>query len=326
MEQVQDIGITHLTPHPDNTKYFHDIEGEAWQFFKADIKRNGILQPLLVTGTKEEGYIILSGHQRYRAAKALGLKGVPAIIIDGIKSETDILFSANLARQLTTMERYRLTIHLLERMEDGRKDNSRGDKKRQNFNSVNSGPNKNETRPRDRVCQMVPGINRNDITTFRRIQELPAPVQQELFKFVEKENPNKKALKEKVNILNADKRHLKAQLRAEKKLKMKKKEFEELKEYNESDIDPRARYDAKCFDETNSAINRACVEVPRLIADVLSFNPLRERTAQILQPSVDALVLLLLEQRQLLMNQWENRDRSLSEVDQYNGDLEHDAI
>ena len=100
---------------------------------------------------------------------------------------------------------------------------------------------------------MVPGVTTKDITVFRRIKELPAPVQQELFKFVEKENPDKRALKQRVNALNDEKRRLKAALRAEKKLKLKKKEMEQLEEFVQVEIDSKAQYDAKCFDKTITA-------------------------------------------------------------------------
>lgn len=218
---------------------------------------------------------MLSGHQRLRAARALDFESVPCILITP-DSPSGVLFSTNLDRQLTTMERYRLTIQLLDQMEDRRKGNGQEKDENGRFtatstDSVKSG--QNQYHPRDKVATMVSGVTKDDITTFRRIKELPQPVQQELFKFVEKENPNKRALKAKVNTLNADRRRLKAELRTEKKIKLKKKEMERLEEFIQVDIDPAYRYDAKCFDETVNAINKAVLEIPRLIADVLSFSP-----------------------------------------------------
>jgi len=160
---------------------------------------------------------------------------------------------------------------------------------------------------------MVPGVTTKDITVFRRIKELPAPVQQELFKFVEKENPDKRALKQRVNALNDEKRRLKAALRAEKKLKLKKKEMEQLEEFVQVEIDPKAQYDAKCFDKTITAVNKAAVEIPRLIADVLSFYPLTARTTEILDHSVGALSKVLFEQGRLLLARWEEHKSETEE-------------
>ena len=325
MGKVLHISIDKLRVHPDNTKYFHDIEGELWDCFKDNVAKHGILQPLLVVEDEDGLYTVLSGHQRLRVAKALGWLRAPCVVWDGEENRKDIIFSANLGRQLTTMERYRLTMHLLEQMEDKRETREKDEKGLFLAVSTHSGNSaRNGINPRDRVATMVPGLTTKDITVFRKINELPHPVQLELFKFVEKHNPNKRELKEKVNRLNADRRRLKAELRAEKKLKLKKKELEELEEYVQTDIDPRSKYDARCFDETGSAVNRACVEIPRLIAEVLSFNTLRERTAQMLQPSIDALSAMLLDQRRLLLERWENRDGSLAQVDEYNDALEAD--
>ena len=50
---------------------------------KNSIKENGIIQPLIVSKSKNEGgYDLIAGERRYRAAKELGFKKVPAIIKD----------------------------------------------------------------------------------------------------------------------------------------------------------------------------------------------------------------------------------------------------
>ncbi|MHB1545405.1 MAG: ParB N-terminal domain-containing protein, partial [bacterium] len=50
---------------------------------KNSIKENGIIQPLIVAKSKNEGeYDLIAGERRYRAAKELNFKKVPAIIKD----------------------------------------------------------------------------------------------------------------------------------------------------------------------------------------------------------------------------------------------------
>ena len=375
---IINIPIIKLRNHPDNVKFFHDIEGEEWDCFKADIARNGILQPLLAAENGDEGYTVLSGHQRLRVARALQWHTVPCIIWKGDENHKDILFSANLGRQLTLLERYRLTMHLLDKEEDGRKENGQEKDKNGRFvspatDSVQNGPNRWKPRergengrfpsastdsaqngqnrenpleeavnrdengqfpststdsvqngqnrwkgqndpkttpksqhPRDQVASMVPGVTHHDITLFRRIRELPQPVQQELFEFVEKENPNKRRLKEKVNALNAEKRRLKAELRHEKKIKQTKREMGQMRDYLDAQPDPQERYEARMFDEINRAINRACIEVSTLVAQVFAHGPVRERTARRLEPGVMALAQILKEQRAFLLESWRN--------------------
>ena len=45
------------------------------------IKQHGILQPLLATGDEKDGYYLIAGERRLRAARIAGLKTVPVIIM-----------------------------------------------------------------------------------------------------------------------------------------------------------------------------------------------------------------------------------------------------
>ena len=65
-----------LKEHELNKEFFDDIEGTQWQQFLESIKTSGILTPLIVT----EDYTVVSGAQRLRAAKELGLREVPCIV------------------------------------------------------------------------------------------------------------------------------------------------------------------------------------------------------------------------------------------------------
>lgn len=67
------IPIKNLKQHPKNEYFFDNVTGEKWNEFKESIKRNGIREPILIT----QDNMIVSGHQRYRAAKELGMDEVP---------------------------------------------------------------------------------------------------------------------------------------------------------------------------------------------------------------------------------------------------------
>ena len=69
---MQQINIDELKPHPRNSEFFDDMEGEKWQEFVESIKSRGIIEPIVITHDK----MIVSGHQRVRAAKELGIKTV----------------------------------------------------------------------------------------------------------------------------------------------------------------------------------------------------------------------------------------------------------
>ena len=45
------------------------------------IKKNGVIQPITVKELKNGGYEIIAGERRYRAAKAAGLKWIPAYAV-----------------------------------------------------------------------------------------------------------------------------------------------------------------------------------------------------------------------------------------------------
>ena len=62
-----------LTAHPRNNEFFDDIDGEKWTDFVESIRQNGIIEPIIT----DQYDVIISGHQRVRAAKELGITEVP---------------------------------------------------------------------------------------------------------------------------------------------------------------------------------------------------------------------------------------------------------
>jgi ParB family chromosome partitioning protein len=77
-ERIQKLLVTDLAPNPDQPrKHFDD---EALKELAGSIKRYGILQPIVVTPTKDGKYYIVAGERRTRAAKLAGLKTIPTIV------------------------------------------------------------------------------------------------------------------------------------------------------------------------------------------------------------------------------------------------------
>ena len=77
---MQEILVSELKPHPMNDYYFDDMEGQKWKKFLSSITvrmkrgQNGIIEPIVITQDK----VIVSGHQRVRACKELGIESVIA--------------------------------------------------------------------------------------------------------------------------------------------------------------------------------------------------------------------------------------------------------
>ena len=97
METVQNYRVDFLKPHPRNNEFFDDITGKAYDQFKASIQNTGITTALLVA----PDMTVVSGHQRLRAAKDLGLETVPIIIRQDVVGEDDkleVLLASNFAR------------------------------------------------------------------------------------------------------------------------------------------------------------------------------------------------------------------------------------
>lgn len=84
---VTSLSLDALKPHPRNEEFFSNIEGDDYKRLKESITELGVLTPLRVAADMT----IISGHQRYRAAKELGLKQVPVVIDENLNEENDKL-------------------------------------------------------------------------------------------------------------------------------------------------------------------------------------------------------------------------------------------
>lgn len=316
MTEIRSIPVTLLHPHPKR-KDFHDVEGDQWELFKADIQRQGILVPLIVCrADNHAGYIILAGHQRSRAARALGMEKVPCIEKTGQVTEgerLDVFMGTNLARELTLGEKMKMIEYMAGRLEDGRKNNRRGGKKNDpDFDSVQN--EQNQKSPRDRLRSMIPGLHTEDITMSKKIHELPEDVRQKIYDWIDAKNPKRKELKEKVNALNADRRKLKAEIRDLKKDRIAKRDMERVRDYQAARHDPDKAHQARTFDTVNRAINDACIQANTMVSAIFAAGKLTPDAARVLEPGVKALAIILEEQLEQLKTGWRNISRDLQDI------------
>jgi len=74
-----EVPIERITPNPLQPR--STMQAEALEELAASIKEHGILQPLLVTyDAGNDGYILVAGERRLRAARLAGLEYVPVLV------------------------------------------------------------------------------------------------------------------------------------------------------------------------------------------------------------------------------------------------------
>ena len=96
-KEITNVSIDILKVHPRNTEFFDDISSSEYEEFKNSIKEEGIISEIIVS----PDMTIISGHQRYKAAKELGIKIVPIRIREDLIDEDiklKVLLAANFGR------------------------------------------------------------------------------------------------------------------------------------------------------------------------------------------------------------------------------------
>ncbi len=82
------LSVGDILPNPDQPR--KNFEPNAMRELAGSISRYGILQPLTVR-RRGSGYELVSGERRLRAAKLVGMKDVPCIVLDIDSQESSVL-------------------------------------------------------------------------------------------------------------------------------------------------------------------------------------------------------------------------------------------
>ena len=88
---VKMLNIDELLDYPKQNEMFGEIEGAEYEALKENIEALGILDPIIVRKTNEK-YEVLAGHRRKKAAIDLGLKEVPARIMNVNDIDAELIF------------------------------------------------------------------------------------------------------------------------------------------------------------------------------------------------------------------------------------------
>lgn len=85
------VNISNLVPFKNHP--FKLYEGQIFADMVESVRANGILNPIIVRPQPriKGTYEILAGHNRVEAAKAVGMKEIPAICMDGLTDEEALL-------------------------------------------------------------------------------------------------------------------------------------------------------------------------------------------------------------------------------------------
>jgi ParB family chromosome partitioning protein len=102
--------------HPNPKQPRRRFDGEAGTGLAESVKRQGVIQPLIVRSRAAGGYEIVAGERRWRAARDAGLATVPAVVRESDDRDTLLVgLIENVAReQLTPVEEARAYAVLLD--------------------------------------------------------------------------------------------------------------------------------------------------------------------------------------------------------------------
>ena len=78
-------GIEEITPNPYQPR--QNVRDKAFEELVESVRERGILQPLLVR-RQDEGYQLIAGERRWRAAQLAGLQRVPVIVKESAEPES----------------------------------------------------------------------------------------------------------------------------------------------------------------------------------------------------------------------------------------------
>lgn len=107
------VPVDDISPNPDQPRSRFD--DESLSELAASLKEVGVLQPIVVT-TSDDGFVLIAGERRWRAAQQAGLTLIPAVVrgADGDSTLVEALVENVQRRDLTPLEEAHAYKQLLE--------------------------------------------------------------------------------------------------------------------------------------------------------------------------------------------------------------------
>jgi ParB family chromosome partitioning protein len=109
----REVPVAEVTPNPEQPR--RDFDPEELQRLADSIAVHGVLQPIVVVGTGD-GYRLIAGERRWRAASMLGLESIPAVVRTANEQEQlELALVENIQREdLNALEEARAFRHLID--------------------------------------------------------------------------------------------------------------------------------------------------------------------------------------------------------------------
>jgi ParB family transcriptional regulator, chromosome partitioning protein len=148
--RVMILNVSQLRPNPFQPR--EQFSPEEMEELVGSIKEKGIIQPVLVR-SRPDGYELIAGERRLRAARMLGLQEIPAIVKDvDDKDSLELALIENIQRQnLNAIEEARAYQYLIDKFQMSQ----------------------------DELSQVL-GKARVSVTNVLRLLKLPAEIQDEI--------------------------------------------------------------------------------------------------------------------------------------------------
>lgn len=182
---IRDIDIDKLKENPDN--HFSKIEGEKWDEFLASVREYGVIVPLIVRPLDFGKYEIIAGHNRLRAAREVGLKAVPARIVEVDDVEASVLMGISNAQRENTTDlewgwAYRNTYEALKRPTGRKKENgTQSGNHSEEENGTQNGNHLKGVKTLEIVAGKY-GVGKNTVQRKMRLTYLMAPLYENYLK------------------------------------------------------------------------------------------------------------------------------------------------
>lgn len=98
MKDVLYIDVNRIKPNPYQPRQIFDQA--SLESLALSIKKNGVLQPILVIFTENENYQLVAGERRLRASKIAGMAEIPAIVVSMDRREQlEVAILENIQRE-----------------------------------------------------------------------------------------------------------------------------------------------------------------------------------------------------------------------------------
>lgn len=177
---MQEILVSELKPHPMNDYYFDDMEGQKWKKFLSSITvrmkrgQNGIIEPIVITQDK----IIVSGHQRVRACKELGIESVIAEvrIYDNEDEVVQDLIETNIRQRGTIGDDEIKVGRRIKKLEELYGIQNGGDRKSEKIRPNNVGSDSNIPHTQEELAKMMGIDNMESYRQAKKLESLPQEI------------------------------------------------------------------------------------------------------------------------------------------------------